>query len=152
MRVEIEKYRGWMIYFDTDKETFTAYSDHFDREEKKQSFASVKKAIDEFIAHNVKFKPVWVETDPLGYRSKGKIKLIGLRKDGRFIFERDGKHHQLSSYDEKEYFIVDDANQPIFTRLKEIDEEINKLHKEKQIVGSKLKKVGLDEIKKLYTL
>ena len=39
MKTEIAKYRGWEISFDTDKETFYALSNDYDRDETKKSFS-----------------------------------------------------------------------------------------------------------------
>ena len=107
MKTEVDKYRGWEIYFDTDKEGFTAYSNAFDHEVEKPSYSSIKKSIDDFVKANEAFKPFFVVCKPDKYGSDGKrIKIIGIRKDMRFIYEdKDGKKCQFSSYGEDDYFI-----------------------------------------------
>ena len=111
MRVEIENYRGWDISFDTERETFYAKSVEYDRGETKRSFASAKQFVDDFIKENLQFKPVWVEKVPSQYNNQNKIKLIGIRKDKRFVYEdADGKKNQLSEYSEKDYILCNEEN------------------------------------------
>lgn len=110
--VKIEDYRGWEISFDTDNETFVAYSNFYDSDVKKQSYASCKKYIDDFIKENTHFKPLIVSA----YRRSEtlqRIKIIGIRKDGKFISETPKGKSSISGYDEKDYFIWDDKYKPI---------------------------------------
>ena len=135
MRTEVDKYRGWEISFDTDTEKFTAYSNTHDSEIGKGSYSSVKKGIDEFIKENDTFKPYFVVPTP-DYRMyrKEQIKIIGIRKDGAFVYEdKDGKKHQLSKYDEKHYMLVHPDNAAVLKKYdemkaaaEEIREEANK--------------------------
>ena len=148
MKIEIENYRGWDISFDTDKETFYAQSDEYDRGETKKSFASAKQYIDDFIKDNLEFNPVWIETPASSYRNQSKIKLIGIRKDKRFIYEgKDGKKEQLSEYSEKGYILSNEANDVPYAELKECRKRIALILEEINVIKAKIIKVGLDELK-----
>lgn len=130
MRTEVDKYRGWEISFDTDTEKFTAYSSGHDSEIEKGSYASVKKGIDEFIKENDTFRPYFVVPTPSYrmYRNNNRLKIIGLRKDGAFIYEdKDGKKHQLSKYDEKNYMLVHPDNDAVLKKYDEMIAESNRL-------------------------
>ena len=148
MNTLIETYRGWEISFNTESESFYVKSNEFDRGENKKSFSAAKKYIDDFIKDNLQFVPIWVQKT-----SGEKIKLIGIRKDKRFVYERrNGSKDQLSDYEEKDYFLVDDVNIPIFA-------EIDRLSAENAAIVSKIKemrenlvKVGLEGIKAKYAI
>lgn len=86
MKIVIENYRGWEIYFDTQKETFYAVLSEFDVDKTKQSFAAIKKSIDDYIKENVNFKPFKAIVGGWGgYTIK---EFVGIRKDLRFITKR----------------------------------------------------------------
>lgn len=152
MKIEIENYRGWEIYFDTEKETFYAQSDEHARGESKKSFAAAKKFIDDFIKDNTEFKPIWVESPPSSWSGKNKIKLIGIRKDKRFIYEGDkGEKEQLPEYNEKDYILVNPDNEPIYEAIKVLQDKQKETALEIKALESKIIRVGLEEIKKKYT-
>lgn len=144
MKVKIENYRGWSISFDTDRETFYCHSDQWDRDENKKSYAATKKWIDDFIKENETFKPVWVEAKPGSYLSGKRIKLIGIRKDGRFIYEdENGEKRQLSDYNEKDYILHNPENDKYRELAEKISEEMEQLRLKrvgvlKNIVGTEL--------------
>ncbi len=151
MKIQIENYRGWDISFDTDEETFYAQSDEYDRGGTKKSFASAKQYIDNFIKDNLEFKPVWAETIPSKYNSHSKIKLTGIRKDNRFVYEgKDGKKEQLSEYSEKSYILYNEANKIRYDELEECRKRKALIDEEMKIIESKIIKVGLDELKSKY--
>ena len=137
MRVLIENYRGWEIYFDTDKEEFCTVSNEYDKQETKRSYASSKKYIDDYIKSNNVFKPIKVQKMPTMFSEGKVITLIGIRKDKAFMYEdEEGRKQQLSSYDERDYFIVDSRNDVHFKRIaelaierKRIDDEVNQIEK-----------------------
>lgn len=137
MRVLIENYRGWEIYFDTDKEEFYTVSNEYDKQETKRSYASSKKYIDDYIKSNNVFKPIKVQKMPTMFSEGKVITLIGIRKDKAFMYEdEEGRKQQLSSYDERDYFIVDSRNDVHFKRIaelaierKRIDDEVNQIEK-----------------------
>jgi hypothetical protein len=152
MKTQVDTYRGWDISFDTEKQTFYTVSDHYDRSETKVTYNAIKTFIDDFIKENNEFKPVLIEK--LGsWGDKHSTKLIGIRKDGRFICEdAKGKKGQISQYDEKDYFIVNSLNEPIFKAMQECEVKIQTLREEKDALGKTIIKKGLAEIKALYTI
>jgi hypothetical protein len=143
-KVLIETYRGWEIHFDTEKETFTCFSNDYDNENTKKSFAATKKYIDDYIKENETFVPFVVENqDDAFYGGGKKKKIIGIRKDGVFVYiEKEGdKPRQFSSYDESNYYVVDHANEPI-------NEQIKQLRNEQDIINKKIKSLNSQMIKK----
>ncbi len=151
MRVLIEQYRGWEIFFDTENENFYTVSDIFDRQQTKRSYTSTKKYIDDYIKENNDFKPVMVQKTASYFNEINVIKLIGLRKDGAFMFEdKEGKKQQLSAYSEKEYFLVDSQNDAYFKEIEELNFERNKIDDKIKVIESKILKVGLNTIKSKY--
>lgn len=149
MKVDIEEYRGWQISFDTEKETFYCVSDAWDRDESKKSFAAIKSFIDEFIKDNLVFKPVWAEPSA-GRHGRDKIKIIGIRKDGRLICEKNGEKSQLSSYDEEGYIIHNPANDPIRNQIDELDLDIEKLYNKKKELDKQITGQSLSDFKKQF--
>jgi hypothetical protein len=128
MKIEIENYRGWAISFDTEQETFYCHSEQWDIEESKKSFASVKRWIDEFIKDNHEFKPVWFERRPNSYSSHECIKIIGIRKDGKFVYEEEGGGKKaIPSYNERDYILSTPKNDELKEALKVIDSELENL-------------------------
>jgi hypothetical protein len=154
-RIFIENYRGWDISFSPADETFLAYSNDFDESNIKKSFSATKKYIDDFIKENNNFKPVWVEKLDRSWRKDKKIKLIGIRKDQRFVFEGEkGKIEQLSEYSEKDYFIFNPDNQKYYDEIDAIEKEMDALQKkithiqEKKVIKEDL---GLVKLKAKYS-
>lgn len=151
MKVQIEIYRGWSISFDTEKEIFYCHSDGYDRDESKKSFAATRRFIDDFIKENETFKPLWIEANPNMYASYKKIKLIGIRKDGRFIYE-DGKgdKKQLSDYSEKDYILYNEENDIYRIEAEKLEERIEELREQKKSILAKIKGMELTEYKKQF--
>lgn len=153
MRVLIETYRKWDIYFDTDEEGFYSHSDHYDREEKKRSYAAAKKSIDDYIKENAVFKPIMVQRLPDGWnRDNGAIiKLIGIRKDKAFMFENSkGEKRQMSSWDEEKYFLVNPDNDVHFQKIIELEAEKARISKEIKETEDKVIKIGIKIIREDY--
>lgn len=152
MKVAIENYRGFEIEFDTEKEVFSAYSNQYDRQETKKSYSAALKHVDDFLKENQNFKPVWIEATPNNYSSNRKIKLIGIRKDGRFIYEgKNGEKEQLSEYNEKGYILLDEANAPHWAEIASIQIEVDKLHAKLKEARSKVTGISLVDYKKTLT-
>lgn len=153
MEIKIEEYKGWQILFDTERETFLTQSDEYDRQADKKSYSAIKKFIDEFIKENNTFKPIWIDILPSSYATYQKVKLIGIRKDGRFIYEnKKGEKKQLSEYNEKDYIVYDPENDKIRSEVKVIQDQIDKLREERKAIESKITGKPLSEVKKLYTI
>ena len=124
----IENYRGWEIFFDKNSEDF--YAKVSDNEQRKRSYASAKKYIDDYIKENNTFKPVIVQKLSTIF-GEDIIELIGMRKDGKFIYKgRDNKKYALSDYYEKDYFIVDSRNDIHIAKIKELKGKIQNLNNE----------------------
>lgn len=152
MQVQIENYRGWEIVFDTETESFYCHSEKCDRDSTKKSYSATKKFIDDFIKDNNEFRPFWIESGPDKRRYDDKKRLvIGIRKDGRFVWDNDGEKEQVSEYFEKDYVLVDEANAKVWAEMKDIAETIDLLHKTYDDVKKKAKCVTLKEYKKQIT-
>lgn len=147
MRVLIENYRGWDIYFDTEKEEFYTVSNEYDNEQNKRSFASAKKYIDDYIKQNSEFKPFKATSMPTFYDDSKEITIVGIRKDGAFMFEDNkGERQQLSKYSEGDYFLVNEENNVHFEQIKSLREGIKELQSlikdaEKMVVKETLKSI-----------
>jgi len=141
MITEVDNYRGWVISFNTDQETFIAYSSVYDSEIKgKVSYAATKKYIDDFIKDNSEFKPFYA----IGAIGSGneKIKIIGIRKDNDFVFENDkGEKERLSSHNARQYVLYDEAIESKLTeheRLEDLYKAAYKKVKEFETDNNKL--------------
>jgi hypothetical protein len=149
MKVEIEIYRGWSISFDTEKETFYCHSEQWDKDVNKKSFASTRKWIDDFIKENEVFKPIWVEIKPDTYNIDKRIKLIGIRKDGRFIYENEkGDKKQLSDYNEKDYILYNPENDKYREEANQVSVELEELRLKRNAILKKVVGIELTEYKK----
>lgn len=152
MRVLIQTYRGWEIYFDTENEEFYTMSNQFDTDKTKKSYSSAIKYIDDYIKENYKFTPFYVQKMPSIYDNRDTtIKIIGIRKDGRFMYEdKDGSKHQLTEYDAKNYFKVNPENEPIFKEIHQLKDDISKLEgKVKELMSKVVKEELTDILRKL---
>ncbi len=155
MKVKIEDYRGFEIFFEPEKETFYLCSDSWEDQNTKKSFAACKKYIDDFIKDNNTFSPIWIERLPNNYSNatREKRKLIGIRKDNRFIYEDEkGKKEQMSDYQEKDFVIVNPENEIFYLQMEDCDKRIQLIKQEKEEISSKIIKKGLEEIKAKYSI
>lgn len=153
MKIEIDEYRGWEIFFDTEKEMFYTVSDMYDTDKDKKTYSGIKTFIDEFIKDNLKFQPVWIERPETGWRSYEKIKLIGIRKDKRLVYEDNkGKRCQLSEYDEKDYILCNKANDEIFRKIKEHKDKVTVIENEIKKLEESIISVGIESIKSQYLI
>jgi hypothetical protein len=149
MKVLIDNYRKFEINFDTDTDEFYSVSDYYDTEVKKKSFASSKKAIDDFIKANSEFKPFDVVPTygNSSYKKAGKI--IGIRKDKRFIIQyENGETGQVSEYDEKDYALPNEANEAIYAELNSIQLQIEGMKAKKDELAKTLQYTLLRDYKK----
>ena len=149
MRVLIENYRGWELMFDTSSEDFYIMSNDYDTQQTKKSYASAKKHIDDYIKENQNFKPIKVQKTSSIYNSAEVITLIGLRKDGAFMYEDvKGNKKQLSKYDESDYFLLNPENDAIFQELELLYKEEKELTAKIKYASSKVIKVDVKQVKK----
>lgn len=147
-KILIEDYRKWEIFFDTDKEEFYTVSNEYDKDITKKSYAATKKFIDDYIKDNFKFTPVKVyNLETIWQKSRIKT-LIGIRKDGVFMCEEDGKKSQFSKYDEAQYFLVNDANDVIFKEIEDLIVERKVLEDKIKDAQDRVIKVSVAEYRK----
>lgn len=125
-KILIDNYRGFDIEFETINEKFQCIiTDELVKES--ISFSAVKKFIDDYKKTNQEFKPFFVETIPSMYKAHTTVKVIGIRKDGRFICENSkGIKFQISDYDLKDYIVCKQENEPIIIDLIAFDLEVKK--------------------------
>jgi hypothetical protein len=140
MKTIIEEYRGFEINFDTNKEMFYALSDDFDTDFYKKSYSAVKNYIDSFIKENSQFRPFKIISKPGLYNRDAEIEIIGIRKDGRFIYkDKDGNKKQLSVYCEDKYMIPhkdDDINLELLNKNRA---QIKKLQGDEKLIINRFK-------------
>lgn len=152
-RVLIEEYRGFDIYFDKRTEEFKAISNEDDIQKNKKSLTLAKKSIDDYIKENLDFKPVIVQSVGSVFSSQKEIELIGIRKDGRFVFRnKKGEPEQLYEYSERDYFLKNEANNQIFGEIELLKGQIAQLEKEVRLKESQIVKndLGLKNLKAKY--
>lgn len=146
MRVLIENYRGHAIVFDPENEKFS-FSFDIENWNQKQSFSSCKKAIDDYVKENETFEPFLVEELEYGTMLK-QLNIVGIRNDGRFCFDNGGKDKgQISSYDERDYYLVNPANIPIYEQIQQLEKEINVLVEKQVRLRSGIVKKTLADIR-----
>ena len=124
-KILIDNYRGFDIEFETINEKFQCIiTDELVKES--ISFSAVKKFIDEYKKTNQEFKPFFVESTPDRYSSKNsKLKIIGIRKDGRFVAENsNGEKIQVSDYDIKDYMLYKQENESALKKLSDLSDKI----------------------------
>jgi len=149
MRALIETYRGWEIYFDTDKEEFYTVSNQYDNDKVKKYYTSAKKYIDDYIKENSDFKPIKVQKMPSMFGDGETITLIGIRKDKAFMYEdKDGNKKQLSSYSENDYFLIKEENKKHFEKVAELRIERNKIDEELKKIEENVIKVTVKQIRR----
>lgn len=151
MKITIENYRGFDIEFDTDYELFQCICAEEDVKESK-SFSAVKKFIDDYKKENQGFKPFDVFPNPNSWSKKKQIKIIGVRKDGRFIGqEQNGKKIQIPDYELGDYILYQKENEQHLKNLDFIDDLSKRQTQEnnlaKKEIISEMKIVTLKDFK-----
>lgn len=151
MRVLIETYRDWNIYFDTDKEEFYTHSESWDSDKTKRTYAAVKKFVDDFIKDNETFVPFEVENLDRSASAREIIKIVGIRKDGGWMMQKSGSEpERLSQYYEKDYALYNPDNEPIWQEMKEIEEKHEELRLQKIEIKKRLQGLPLNSMKDKY--
>lgn len=153
MRVLIENYRGFEIFFDTERERFYCEIDN-EKWDERQSFNAAKKFVDETIKANGAFKPfdVIVKRDEYGEK---RLTIIGVRKDGNFIAKKEnGEQMVVSRFDENKYMLDIDENNETLGRIAILEAEDEMEHKRMRDkireLEKQLKIVSLKELKQKY--
>ena len=153
MRVKITDYRDFEILFDTDSSEFYTVSNSYDVEKNRKTFDSVKKWIDDFLKDNFEFIPFNVERLSSMFDRPEVIRIIGIRKDGLFVYEgTDGSKYNMSKYNEDDYFLIDPKNDSVKANLVELENKEKELNEAIKLEKSKLIKVSLKEIKNKYKI
>ncbi len=148
MRIHIEEYRGWDIYFNTQTEEFYTISNEYEKQVNKKSFSAAKKYVDDFIKDNINFERVTVVD-----RSGREIDLIGVRKDGAFMcIENGGEPKQFSKYDESSFFVKHETHSLVFEQVREIEKEKKRLDKQiQELRDGLIKTTTVSELRKKWT-
>ena len=149
-KILIETYRGFDIEFDTNCEKFQCICTEENVKES-TSFTAVKKYVDDYKKANQDFKPFWIEHVP-EYK-RGKLKVIGVRKDGRFVAENSkGDKIQISNYDLNDYMLLQPENEMAMNKLSELKakEEQQRLenNETRKLIISEINIVTLKDYKK----
>ena len=133
MKTELDYYRGFRIYFDTDGEKFGVESDQYDTREDRKSFAACKKWVDEFLKENSAFQAFKAVQVTSG-RVSDRVTVIGIRKDGRPATEdANGNKGQISDYRYRgEWYMHNAANEPVFAEITAFDKETERLEAARQ--------------------
>lgn len=150
-RVLIKNYRGFDITFDMESEKFKCVITE-DIAKEVSSFAAVKKFIDDYKKENQGFEPFYAVSTPDSYSKAKKIKIVGIRKDRRFIYENEnGSKEQLPNYVIKDFMLDLPENDALISELRVLDEQLREIEqsyrqKRKEII-SKLNVVTLADFK-----
>ncbi len=151
MEILIQNYRGFDIKFNPEYEQFSCDIDTV-RWSTKQSFASAKRWIDEYCKENQNFEPFEVMQLPTMLDEGRKLKIIGIRKDERFITEdKVGKRGQLSEYDEERYFLIVPENEQYLVNMASLMVEKDRIENKIKEESKKMKRTTVKELKSKYT-
>ena len=153
MDVLIENYRGFDINYSTTREEFSCV---ITDEAKKEGnyLSSIKRFVDEYKKANSAFAPFDVMDNPASIYGNGKTgKIIGVRKDGKFIIESsNGKQSQIALYSEKDYILALPENEKGLRELAELEKEREEIRLEMNLrrgkIVSSLKIITLADFKK----
>jgi len=150
MKVLIDNYRGFDIQFDVESERFQCVITE-DITKDTSSYAPVKKFIDDYKKDNKSFAPFYAVSNPDSYTKQKRIKIVGMRKDRRFISEVDGETKQVSDYSLRDFILELPENEvhiaelyALEERQKQAEEEYRKHRKE---IVSRMKIVTLGQFK-----
>jgi len=123
MKVKIKNYRGFDILFSEENERFT-YDIDLENLIEKQSFAACKKSIDDYIKKNQSFEPFFVRQ-----RDNGSvIKIVGIRKDNRLVYESGKDKVALYDNHERDYIEYDESDDSIYSKCAALVSEIESIN------------------------
>jgi hypothetical protein len=145
MNVLIENYRGFDILFSPENERFT-YDIDLGHWSEKQSFAACKKSIDDYIKNNQSFEPFLVRQKYIG----DVIKIVGIRKDNKLVYESGKDKVQLSDYYEKDYIEYDEIDDSIYSQCAALELEISEIEKKIRELKNIHNRKTLTELKAKY--
>lgn len=147
----IENYRGFDVEFNTTYEKFQCICTDENTKES-TSFTAIKKFIDEYKKNNQEFKPFFIQSTPDSYEKKY-YKVVGIRKDDRFIVEnKKGEKEQLSNYDLGRFMLVVESNENLIKKLSDLEIEIESKrvsdNERRKLIVSEMKIINLKDYKK----
>jgi hypothetical protein len=161
MKTLVEKYRNFNIYFDSELEIFmcdakeSGWNDK-DAAKISKSFASVKGFIDEFVKDNANFESFIVKVSPdkvnhLGTSEPREMKIVGIRKDGRFVYEKsNGEKVQVSTWAESKYILYNSEDDIIFARIAILELEVDEVRQKLKDAQALIKSPTLESLKSKY--
>ena len=160
MKILIDTYRGFPIHFDIDNETFLSdareanWRGDADFIKTSKSFSAVKKFIDEFIKENSIFETFIVRKSPAYNYSTNypdEIKIIGIRKDNRFIYEKaNGEKAQISEWDEEKYVLFNPGDDALYAKIAFLELRFDEAQKNLQEAKKLVKGTTLKQLKSKY--
>lgn len=153
-KIHIMLYRGWDIFFKPDDEEFVAEDSVNDASDPatRKTLSGCKKFVDEFKKSNHIFIPFEVVYIGGGFAYQNeRLKIIGIRKDGRFVAENEkGEKKQVSSYEEDRYALPCPEDEPIEKEIDNLEGQMKVLRGKIEALEKKRKRVTLEEHKKRY--
>ncbi|TXH55451.1 MAG: hypothetical protein E6Q97_08835 [Desulfurellales bacterium] len=141
--VHIELYRGFDISLNTESGAFVAIGSAYDTQSTHSSLNAARRAVDDFIKANVIFEPFDIYKTG-GYGGNGMWqahRVVGIRKDGAFVLEKDGNRWQLSSYDEKEFSITPPDPAKV-EQIAQLTQRIGELQDQRRAIEGELNDAG----------
>ena len=145
MQVLIENYRGFDILFSPENERFT-YAIDLGHWSEKQSFAACKKSIDDYIKNNQSFEPFLVRKKYNG----DVIKIVGIRKDNRLVYESGKDKVQLNDNAERDYIEYDERDDSIYSQCAALELEISEIENKIRELKNSHNRKTLTELKAKY--
>lgn len=150
MTVQIENYRGFDISFNPETETFTFSLDDSKYNEK-VSFGACKKLIDEYWKDNQSFEPFYVLKSSNMYDNADAMKIVGIRKDGRWVKEnKDGTKEQVSDYHTGDWYLDTGHNRKVMGEMAILELQKDEIDAKKKEVQKKLSGETLKQLKNRY--
>jgi hypothetical protein len=147
MDVLIQNYRGIDILFNADNERFS-YKFDLGGWSEKQSFAACKKSIDDFLKNNATFEPFVVRE----IRSGKTLKITGIRKDNRFVYDTGKSKEQISEYSEGGYIEYDEAQEKNYATIAVLELQIDEIKEQISEVRKLITGKSLKELKSKYVM
>jgi hypothetical protein len=155
--IPIEEYKGFEISYNTEEDKFECIVALENEEKKKRSsLKELRLTIDEYIKANKTFKPFFVLHHPEhGIGGCEKIKVVGIRKDGIFVYEKKEENGELvkkpfSKYYLKDYILDIPENEAIFKELELLDIKREYIQKREKEINKQVKRTTLLELAKTY--
>jgi len=162
MKSYIETYRRFPIHFNTDTEAFecaakeTANWRNDDAVKSSKSYSAIKKFIDEFIKDNSTFEPFKVRKSPsYNYSTNypNEMKIVGIRKDNRFIYEKaNGEKDQISEYDEEKYVLFNPEDDALYAKIAFLELRVDEARKKLEEAKGLVKGETLKQLKSKYKI